>query len=310
MSNFSPKTYRIGRYDSTNLGNISNYYNCFTLLEKPVKATSPTSGRNVYKISLAQMLYYMFDFGIGYNSKCVTTLTKPQQFKLCKYVNRHKTESDKRPATVADLKEKILNVVVELVNKTVKHGTSLISSKTNSIFPKYIFTLDKNLTTLKLKQTTGHDYVEMSDFENFAYASKDPSHSMPKYTNGYVPISAVRCVPKHDHDPHQKMSDSIWYNWGLHIEPDGKSAWSGHLGSILVSKAGGWPDNYLGTVRGITPAYVPVSASYTPSWDKPTGVSCFENKEKDPINIKNTSGGNMLSIRYHGRRYRLFKRID
>ena len=173
MNNFSPRTYQIYQYDDTDLSQISYYYNCFTLLEKPVE-------RNVYKVSLAQMLHYMFDFGIGYNSKCVTTLTTQQQFILGRYVNRHATESVKRPATVADLKRKILDVVEEMVRRTVKYNGRLMA-KSNTIFPKYLFTLDTSLTPLKLKQITGHDYVEVSDFENFAYSSSDPSYNMPKY---------------------------------------------------------------------------------------------------------------------------------
>ena len=126
MSSFSPKTYQIYQYDNTDLSDISYYYNCFTLLEKPKE-------RNVYKVSLAQMLHYMFDFGIGYNSKCVTTVTTQQQFLVGKYVNRHATNSDKRPATVADLKKKILDVVEAMVKRSVRHNGQTIR-KTNTIF--------------------------------------------------------------------------------------------------------------------------------------------------------------------------------
>lgn len=304
MSSFSPRTYQIYQYGNTNLEQISHYYNCFTLLEKPRE-------RNVYKVSLAQMLHYMSDFGIGYNSKCVTALTMQQQFTIGRYVNRHATLSEKRPATVADLKKKILDVVEAMVKRTVCHNGSLMS-KTNTIFPKYLFTLDTSLTPLKLKQITGHDYVEVSDFENFAYSSSDPVYSMQKYQNGYVPISAIRCVPEHDHSVHSNIDRTISYSWSIGLHPQGNTAWNGHIFNISCSHSGGWTDTMLGNVMGLINVSVSEDCKGTMncSWDKPTGVSCFENEEKDPENAVSTSSGKMLSIRYHGRRYRLFKRVD
>lgn len=311
MSRFSPKTYQIYQYDNTDLSQISYYYNCFTLLEKPIE-------RNVYKVSLAQMLHYMFDFGIGYNSKCVTTLTTQQQFTVGRYVNRHATQSPLRPATVADLKKKILNVVEALVKRSIRHKGNLIA-KSNNIFPTYLFTLDNTLDALKLKQITGHDYVEMSDFENFAYISNSSPYVMPKYRTGYVPISAVRCVPNHSHDTHSKINRTISYSWSLGIFPKGHSSWAGHMFNISCSSAGGWTDNTLGQVMGLNFAdsssetgntYQDCVATLHCSWDKPSGVSCYENEEKDPVNTVSTTDGSKLSIRYFGRRYRLFKKVS
>jgi hypothetical protein len=308
MSSFSPKTYQIYQYDDTNLSQISYYYNCFTLLEKPKE-------RNVYKVSLAQMLHYMFDFGIGYNSKCVTTVTTQQQFLVGKYVNRHATNSDKRPATVADLKKKILDVVEAMVKRSVRHRGQTIT-KTNTIFPKYLFTLDTSLTTSKLKRITGHTYVEMSDFENFAYASNDSSYDMPKYQNGYVPIANVRCVPEHVHGVNDSIQKTISYKWGGSLTPQGNSAWTGgaqgwHIFNIQCDRFHHHHCDTIGKVRSIiVTSSDECHATMTPSWDKPSGVSCFENAEKDPDNAKNTEAGKQLSIRYYGRRYKLFKRQD
>lgn len=311
MNSFSPKTYQIHQYDDTNLSQISNYYNCFTLLEKPIE-------RNVYKVSLSQMLHYMFDFGIGYNSKCVTTVTTQQQFTLGRYVNRHATSSTKRPATVADLKRKILDVVEAMVKRTVQYPltsniTANLIKKTNTIFPKYLFTLDTSLTPLKLKQITGHDYVEVSDFENFSYASNSTSYNMPKYQNGYVPLDSVRCVPKHTHKFHSSIDKTISYSWGIGLHPQGNSCWAGHAFNISCSRAGGWVDHHIGQAMGSdfgsgSECMIEVAGEMFCSWDKPTGVSCFENEEKEPVNTVN-SNGKKLSIRYHGRRYRIFKKI-
>ena len=311
MGSFSPKTYQIYQYDDTNLSQISYYYNCFTLLEKPEE-------RNVYKVSLAQMLHYMFDFGIGYNSKCVTTLTTQQQFATGRYVNRHATLSPKRPATVADLKRKILDVVEALVKRSVKYPypNGNLISKINTIFPKYLFTLDSSLTTLKLKQMTGHDYVEMTDFENFAYASDSSVYTMPQYNTGYVPVSAVRCVPVHSHNTHQDIKKSISYSWSAKLSPQGNSAWAGkHLFNISCSyNSHSGPVDPVGKVGGANHSgaggVIDCVASMSPSWDKPSGVSCFENEEKDPVNTVSNGESKVLSIRYHGRRYKLFKRVD
>ena len=310
MSNFSPRIYQVSSFKEKNFSNPSEYFNYFTLLDKPVK-------RNVYKISLAHMLHYMINFGIGYDSVCVTTLTTQQQFDLGRYVNRHGSTSVNRPATVADLKEKILKIVDTLVDHAVSSTNNGLLRRTNTIYPTYILTLDTEITPSKLKDITYHDYVELDDFSDFLYSGPS-AYEMPKYSDGYVPLSAVKTVPLHSHDPHKDIRKAMSFSGGAKLKPAGKSIWYGHGSKIWLC---GKHENGVrvetggnGTKPGTFQKHNTVelssggraSCSVSYSWETPTGAECAENAEKDPVNTK----GGKLSIRYPGRRYRIFKRID
>ena len=86
MGTFTPYTYKISDFHQLKNYNGSELdaylYETFTMLNKPVK-------RNVYKISLAQILHYFIDFGIGFNSVCSTNVTSIQTFRTTRYMNRH-----------------------------------------------------------------------------------------------------------------------------------------------------------------------------------------------------------------------------
>lgn len=309
MANFSPYTYRVqefAAYEGLSNQNIDAYYNVYTMLAKPKK-------RNVYKLSLGQLLHYMVDFGIGYNSVCVTAVTNLQKFATGMYVNRHETHSDFRPATVSDLKEKVLDVVREMIRATVK-GTSTANDgikEINTVYPKYIFTLDTSTDFAdKLKLLTNHTYVDVTTFNDFAYTSS--TTFIPLHLDGYARADDFLMCPLHDHDPHSKMSEAISYSIGVSFRPKGSTMWAGHAGHAKLAQFK--HHNYDSVINPIYnpnfgTGYVEVTASANASWEKPR-VICEESENKYPDGTITVNGIKQISLRWPGRRYRLFKRTD
>lgn len=309
MSTFSPYTYRVSQfasYQGLSNDNIDAYYNVYTMLAKPIK-------RNVYKLSLGQLLHYMVDFGIGYNSVCITTVTNLQKFTTGMYVNKHETDSWERPATVADLKEKVFDVVKKIIEVTIKgnnnNPTNKGVKKINTIYPKCIFTLDASTQYAdKLKLLTGHTYSEVS-FNNFAYSSS--SSYTPEYSSGYAPADDFLMVPNHSHDTHENMKKAISYSWSTSWVTKGNTMWQGHANHTKMAQFEGhhWDSaiNYLWEPSPFE--YVECTASTTPSWETPE-VECEDSEKKYPDDTVTISGSKMISLRWPGRRYRLFVRQD
>jgi hypothetical protein len=312
MSNFSPYIYEINNLPLVTIKKIETLFDHFTFLNKPKE-------RNVYKVSLAQLIHYLIDFGIGYNSVCITTLLPEtngnQEFASTMYVNRHETESTLRPATVVDLKEKLLGAIRTLIDATIQEdrfGATVV----DTIYPKYIFTLDTKLTSSKLKQLTGKDYVEEEDFTNFPFTNSTTSQSKITNANGLIPADSVLLCPNHNHGGtvNDTMKNAISYSWSIYLKPKGDTVWQNH-GGIIYEYGGGFHSE--GWDKQISPIWngdcyssgnigevnVP---SFSPSWQFPTGVSCYANDPVYPTN--NTAGG--VTIRYPGRRYRLFKLVE
>lgn len=309
MSNFSPYIYEINNLPLVTIKKIETLFDHFTFLNKPKE-------RNVYKVSLAQLIHYLIDFGIGYNSVCITTLLPEnngnQEFATTMYVNRHETESPLRPATVVDLKEKLLGAIRTLIHATIQEdrfGATVV----DTIYPKYIFTLDTKLTSSKLKQLTGKDYVEEENFTDFPFTNSTTSQSKITNANGLVPADSVLLCPNHNHGGtvNETMKNAINYSWSIYLKPKGDTVWE-HHGNIMFIHHGGfhnggrdalspvWNGNVSSHIGTVT------APSFSPSWQFPTGVSCYANDPVYPTN--NTSGG--VTIRYPGRRYRLFKLVE
>lgn len=305
MSYFSPYKYNMSKFSEIISLDIEQYYNIFTMLNKP---------KNVYKVSLAQLLKYLVDFGIGYNSVCSTEVTTYQTFNSIKYVNRHGSTSNNRPANISDLKIKLFDVLKAMIRHTVKPDKTGLN-RTNSIYPKYIFTLDpSNNFSSKLFNLTNHEYVEVEDFADFAHTSSN-QYVMPKYEYGYVPADSLLLCPKHKHSPHDKMYDALSYKWHAQFTTSGKVAWAGSMNGISVQRFDGLHyDSSVNPLCNINdiPAnmYKEAKVEMSPSWEKPDSVLCYENEKKYPTNSVDVDGGKQLSIRYPGRRYRLFKRLD
>lgn len=314
MSSFSPFIHQFSELQTSQDDDIETYYHRYTLLAKPYPPPNDQS-KNAYKISLAQILNYLIDFGIGYNSVCITTLTNEQQFSTGMYVNRHETNSSKRPATVADLKTIVEKIVRSMVYHTVYHnGTTDGVKKTNNIYPTYLFTLDENITSEKLKELTGIDYVEVADFKDFP-CTEGRDYLMPKYTDGYIPVDDMLICPKHGHKSNDSLQNSWKYHWYVKISSNKKLIiWAGHatkLGNMLLYKTKS-PDVTLNTINCGTKNDElkwtnNASAEYKcePSWEYPESVLCHKN---NPVYPANTKDGN-VSIRWPGRRYRLFKQV-
>lgn len=317
MSTFSPYKYNMSNFKTTQINNRDLYYQTFTFLSKPEK-------RNTFKLSLAHMINYLVDFGIGYNSVCVTTITTQQSFNTGMYVNRHDTKSKLRPATAVDFKEKIIGAVKAMIRHTVNYynGSTVKNKwglvKTNTLYPKYLFTLDTSLTPEKLFKITGQTYVEVKDFQDFAHTS-EAQYLMPnEFKDGYVEAKDMLLCPAHTHTT--DLSRHINYSCGASIKPPSNAIWSGTLrqGEFLNDYPG--PnggkfagDSYTkfdnGRIRqtegqcGTTE----VNCSVSPSWKYPTDVKCYESEKKNPINTIDVDGKNVVTLRYPGRRYRLFK---
>lgn len=310
MSSFSPYLHPFENLQTSQDDNLESYYNRYTLLATPVEDRDIAETRNLYKISLAQIINYFVDFGIGYNSVCETTLTSQQEFLTGMYVNRHKTESVKRPATVADLKAIVEAVVRSMVNHTVYQNRDPRGMRaTNNVYPTYIFTLDEKLTTEKIKELTNKDYIEIADFTDFPCTnSKD--YNMPNYESGFVPRNIMLVCPKHGHTADDSMKKSWKYHWNVKIGPKSKNIiWSNHaksLPTLLFTKYN--LDDTLRYLNENKGNHTEENASYscTPSWEYPNGVTCYENT---PVYPKNTIGES-VSIRWPGRRYRLFKQVS
>lgn len=310
MSTFSPYKYRLNGFDkikSMNNSHIENFYNAFSFFNKPIQ-------RNAYKISLAQILNYLVDFGIGYNSVCVTTVTTYQSFNTARYVNRHGTSSDKRPATISQIKEKLKDAVQAMIRHAVKYGnTNNGIKKIDTVYPKYIFTLDtdKNLIQ-KLKLLTGCTYKDISDdFTDFAYTS-DTGYAMPAYSNGYVPADTLLMCPPHNHETHPDMRKSMVYKWSVTLETHGNVGWEGCMnGCYLAQYQTMHEDPVLSPATGPSNIVtVVVESKGTASWQYPNGVVCEENEKVYPENTMEVGGKNVVPIRYPGRRYRLLVKQD
>ena len=304
MSSFSPYLHPFTNLETSQDDDLETFFDRYTLLSKK-------SERNTYKISLAQMINYFIDFGIGYNSVCVTTVTNRQEFSTGMYVNRHKTESDKRPATVADLKAIVEKVVRAMVHHTVYHNTEddpCGMKTTNNIYPTYFFTLDANLTSEKIKQLTNVDYIEIADFTDFP-CTNSKEYSMPNYEDGFIPKDLMLVCPKHNHTADDSMKKSWKYYWNVKIGPKSKGIiWTNHdksLPTLLFTKYN--LDDTLRYINQNNGNHTSETASYscTPSWEYPNGVICYPN---DPVYPTNTIGEGVC-IRWPGRRYRLFKQV-
>ena len=309
MSEYSPYIYQINEFSPTTINNWeTDLFSYYTLITKPTK-------RNTYKISLAQMIKYCIDFGIGYDSVCITTVTTQQQFHSTMYVNRHYTTDGKRPATVADLKKKIYDIVKILIRETVKKNAAGVPTgllKRDTIYPKYIFTLDSDLNTDKLKLLTGKTYEKQDNFSDFPFTKSTSSTSIITYSDGYVPSADTLMCPRHDHD--KKVSGgSISYSCKPYVKSSsGNIIWADHLFRFGMSTAGGWTDeainpSYHGTM---TTAQVS-SPEYTGSglgWEYPDStVSCAMSDNIPPAGARYNGSS---SIRYPGRKYILFKRTN
>lgn len=308
MSSFSPYIYNFNKSGifttlQIDVGDINSYYETFTILVKPEK-------RNVYKISLAQMLNYFVDFGIGYNSVCSHELKKDQVIYTAMYVNRHQSTSNKRPATVADFKKKLFGVVDAMIAHVVQPDTSGMHNS-NRIYPTYFFTLDETLDSYKLKKITGKDYTEVTNFSDFAY-SASTNYSMPKYPDGYVPADTMLLCPEHDHkDISKEMKKSIGYDWSSWLKPQGHTMWDGHAGNVNVKQFSKYNfDQWINPIySGKIASTEECAVETSPRWEKPQSVSCFENEKVYPKNTLDVYGGKYVTIRYPGRRYRLFKMV-
>ena len=103
MNDFTPYIYEIGGLPSVTIKKIEDYFNHFTFLDKP-------DYRNVYKLSLGQLINYMVKFGIGYDSVCITSITNQQEFKTTMYVNRHESTDMRRPALEKNMLKLILQI--------------------------------------------------------------------------------------------------------------------------------------------------------------------------------------------------------
>lgn len=314
MSSFSPYTYKITQFEKSS---TTEYYDFYTFLTKPNTFLTKPIDRNVYKVSLAQMLNYLVDFGIGYNSVCTATIANNQKFKSVKYVNRHGTNSPNRPATVADLKEFLLNAVKAMIRHTVNPTGNTDNRgvrRNNIVYPKYIFTLDTDSKfAAKLKTITGKDYVEVNDFSDFAYTSTD-SYDMPaEYADGYVSSDLLLMCPAHNHPVHENMNKSIGYKWKVQLRPQGNTMWEGHANGRQLLAYGS-----KGSDRNVNPLCAPsapagedkipmitCTATGTANWQYPT-VDCMPNEKQMPLNAIEDK----VTIRFPGRRYRLFKKVE
>jgi len=317
MSNsFSPYIYQISELKSLSLPSIDECYNDFTLLVKPDTDNPSKPSRNVYKVSLAQMLHYFNDFGLGYNSVCSTTVIVQQQFSSAMYVNRHGTNSPKRPATIADFKKKVLDIVNAMIAHVVQ-SDGMGVEVADTVYPKCIFTLDEMLDVVKLKQLTGRDYIEIKDFTDFAYANSGNPYSMPKYQDGYIPADEMLMCPQHNHGYDKRMKKSIKYQWCAKLKPNGKTIWWRHAWNVGLTR-GELLTEYDNVLTNIFNLYTPpgqddtlhtsISTSCTPNWEYPAkNINCYDNNPVYPINTVETNGSKQVSIRWPGRKYRLFK---
>lgn len=312
MNSFSPYTYNISQlnsYEGLSNQNIGEYYNVFTMLAKPNK-------RNVYKLSLGQLIHYMVDFGIGYNSVCETTVTSLQKFSTGMYVNKHGTHSPLRPATVADLKEKVKNVVKKMIRVTVR-GVNQGAPSTegakaiNTIAPKYLFTLDTDSHLAdKLTLLTNHPYTEITDFKDFAYTSN--TSFIPQYANGYAPADDFLMCPEHSHSSHEKMKKAAKYEIGVSLNPKGNTMWAGHAINISLAKYKG--HHYDKAINPLwpgpaSPATGEAAAQANANWKVPE-VLCENSENVYPDKTITIGGKKYISLHWPGRRYRLFKRTD
>ena len=309
MSNYSPYIYNLGDLPLVTIKKIEEYFEHFTFLDKP-------NERNVYKISLAQLIHYLIDFGVGYNSVCTTAVTSRQEFATTMYVNRHESSSPLRPATAADLKEKLLKVVETLIHETVQQDKYGVYA-TDSIYPKYIFTLDEELDSIKLKQLTGKDYIEEKDFVDFPFTATTAPSTTITYEDGYVFADFLLLCPEHKHGGDDKftnqMSKSIKYSWHAYLKPDKGVAWWGHINNIHTKSDDGTSDPIGTLYNQVSSRWKPTtcnSPSISPSWQFPNSVSCYPNEKVYPGNTEDVKGGKYVNIRYPGRRYRLFKRAE
>lgn len=309
MSNFSPYIYELKNLPLVTIKEIDNLFENFTFLNKPKE-------RNTYKISLRQLIHYLIDFGIGYNSVCITTLLEgnKQQFASTMYVNRHESRSPLRPATVVDLKEKLRGAIETLISETIQNNRSGVTV-VDTIYPKYIFTLDTKLDSFKLKQLTGKEYIEDTDFVDFAYSNTTQSISKITRENGYIPAKMLLLCPSHDHGKtvNETMKKSINYHWDCYLKPDDGVAWFNHINDVFILNHGsGYGDDAIGSPwnadysGGHLPSAEVTGPSFSPSWQFPDGVECYPNDEVLP---KNTIDGENVTIRFPGRSYRLFKQV-
>lgn len=313
MSSFSPYTYDISQlnsYEGLSNKNIDEYYNVFTMLAKPEQ-------RNVYKLSLGQLIHYMVDFGIGYNSVCKTTVTSLQKFTTGMYVNKHGTKSPLRPATVADLKEKVKDVVIKMVRATVRGVRQSVTTSTdgakaiNTIAPKYLFTLDTDSHLAdKLKLLTNHTYTEITDFKDFAYTSN--TSFTPQYANGYAPADDFLMCPEHNHSSDENMKKAAKYEIGASLKPMGNTMWSGHAINIKLAEFTKY--HYDKAINPLWPvadtiSAEPASAEANASWKVPD-VVCETSEDVYPDKTIIIGGKKYISLHWPGRRYRLFERTD
>lgn len=309
-NSFNPHIYQVSKFPELSINAFSELSNNYVFLGKPTK-------RNIFKLSLAQMLHYFIDFGIGYQSVCVTALHTPQHFDLGRYVNRHGSISDNRPATIADFKEKVLNVVKEMVRHTVNYyspgsGNPLVEVNggmrvINNVYPSHIFTLDTDRKLAqKLEELTGYEYVERS-FTDFAYLSSSEQHTMPNFKNGLIPIEKMLYCPEHSHTI---GSMTVKFGYSGRSKPEGKepaqshTSWKGRItGDKSICAGSGKQVVQFGSEDNTC-----ASHTFDVSWGQPTGITCYPAKSQEPAGAITVNGERVISVRYPGRRYRLFVR--
>lgn len=319
MKSFSPYIFKIHELSPLTIDDINSYYNSSTFLGK-----DKDKKRNAYKVSLAHLIHYLVDFGIGYNSVCVTALSKPQVFTSGLYVNRHSTRSKQRPATVADLKEKVLDILETLIrvavrgNGTADNSTDGIRDR-NKIFPKCIFTQDKSSGLInKLKKLTGHTYQE-KEFTDFIFTSSNYVNTRLEYENGYITdIDNYLTIQAHTHDV-ASLGNKITYKADGHLDPQGNTVWGNwHLINSLAYTDGSTKDTNINPINGAktesdVSSHLCEEAAYTSPtipWAYPSGVNCAPGGRMDPAGLTTIGGNKCINIRYPGRRYRLFVRQD
>jgi len=208
-------------------------------------------------------------------------------------------------------KRQVVEALVRHIVKTDKSGIR----QNNRVYPRYLFTLDadKNLAS-KLFQLTGKNYVEVTGFTDFAYTGNGRVREMTANPNGYIPAASLLMCPSHSHEPHPNMKYSCNYWWYAKMSPQGNTGWDQYVGG---DKPGGTGlQRYSGHHKdtALTPIYkvtqdnrATVQAIGSASWKYPDSIICEENKKVLPLNTVTIDKSDQVTIRYPGRRYRLFK---
>ena len=125
--------------------------------------------------------------------------------------------------------------------------------------------------------------------------------------------------PAHNHggDVNSNMQDAISYNWKISLAPDNGIGWVSHVTQVLGLHKGAARDDHIQTYwnvandHGSWPKKLPCACpSMSPNWQFPTSVSCHLNDKVYPPKTKTINDVKYVSIRFPGRRYRLFKQVE